>query len=127
MPAGAQALALPRHGHPLLPAVQGYDGGMTTARGSLGNLEGKAVSTTLFKNITTGEAIEHVLDAAGFPAHLRHVDAGEVTLAYWMCNDRDADALVALRRRVTAEGPRAELYGSLRFRSRPSDEPSRHS
>lgn len=88
--------------------------------GSLAKLANRKLSTALYKNITTGAAIGHLLDAAGFPAFLRDLDTGEVTLRYWWLNDEDA--LTALQTLINSEGVTAMLYeqgdGSLRFMAR---------
>ena len=88
--------------------------------GSLAKLANRRVSTALYTNITTGTAIGHLLDAAGFPSVLRDLDTGVVTLRYWWCNDEDA--LTALQKLINSEGITAELYeqgdGTLRFRDR---------
>lgn len=41
-------------------------------------------------NITTGDAIDLVLDAAGWPAGARSLDSGQTTLERWYVDDRNA-------------------------------------
>lgn len=90
------------------------------ALGPLTKLSGKKVSTELWTNITTGTAIDKILDAAGFPAILRDLDDGDVTLPYFWCSDEDAWS--AIWKIVNSEGITAEFYeagdGKLTFRSR---------
>lgn len=89
------------------------------ALGPLTKLAGKKVTTSLYQNITVGAAIGHLLDAAGFPSHLRDLDAGEVTLLYWWVSE--ADAMSELQKLVNTEGITADLYeqgdGKIVFRS----------
>lgn len=90
------------------------------ALGTLTKLAGRKVSTELYKNITTGEAIGHLLDAAGFPSAMRDLDPGDVTLPYWWLSDEDAQS--ALWAILASEGITAEIYedgqGRITFRSR---------
>lgn len=92
----------------------------TSGFGTLAKLANKRASTALFKNITTGEAIGRLLDAVGFPAFKRDLDAGEVTLRYWWMNDEDA--MTALNKILNSEGITCEFYedaiGDLRFMQR---------
>lgn len=90
------------------------------ALGPLTKLASKKVSSALYKEITTGQAIGIILDAAGFPAILRDIDPGDVTLPYFWLNDEDAKG--AIDKIVNSEGITAEFYeagdGKLTFRSR---------
>jgi hypothetical protein len=90
------------------------------ANGSLTKLSGKKVSTALYESITTGAAINHLLDAADFPTSLRDIDVGDVTLPFWWASNEDA--LSALWKLVNSEGITADLYeqgdGKLVFRDR---------
>lgn len=86
----------------------------------LAELRGQDVSTALYRGIRTGEAIGHILDAAGWPVGLRDIDTGATVLPWWWCAEDDAyDALIAL---VNSEGPPALLSvgseGEVVFRDR---------
>jgi len=64
-----------------------------TALGPLAALVGKSVSTPLYQDVTTGEAIEVLLDAAGFPQN-----AGDYLLSlapdgYWPLGEASGDAI----------------------------------
>lgn len=88
--------------------------------GSIVKLRGVRVTTILYENITTGTALGHLLDAAGWPADKRSVSTGDTTLLYWYLSDADAfDAAVAL---FKTEGAGAALYedgdGVLHFENR---------
>ncbi len=92
------------------------------AFGRLSRLASRKVDTSLYTNITTGTAIGHILDAAGFPsgANFRDLDSGTVTLNYWWLSQ--ADALSEINKLVATEGVTAEIYedgfGRLVFRDR---------
>lgn len=90
------------------------------ANGTLTKLANKKVTTSLYSQIKTGAAINHVLDAADFPASLRDIDAGDVTLPWFWANDEDA--LTLIQKLVNSEGITADWYegadGKLVFRDR---------
>jgi hypothetical protein len=72
---------------------------------ALGRLRGVSVSTSLYQGIRTGEAIGYLLDAVGWPASARDLDAGASVLPFWWLDDSDAfDALMQL---ADSEGPSA--------------------
>lgn len=90
------------------------------ANGPFAQLVGRKVSTALSQNIAIGTAIGLLLDAAGFSATLRSIDAGKTTLTWWWLDEEDAfDALLAL---VNTEGPTAYVFeqgdGTISFRER---------
>lgn len=70
-------------------------------------IRGLKGTTPLYTSISTGAAIAHVLDLAGWPAELRDLDDGETTLAYWALND--ADLYAELLKLVASEGAGAVL------------------
>jgi pectate lyase len=88
--------------------------------GRFAKLAGKTVSTELFEDITTGFAINELLDAAGFPADRRDIDAGEVRLPWWWVNN--GDVMAELNKLRYSEGITSDLYedggGKIVFRSR---------
>lgn len=92
----------------------------TIGYGTFTKLSGKTVSTELFEDIPTGFAINELLDAIGFPADLRDIDAGEVRLPWWWVNE--GDAMAELNKLRYSEGITADLYedgeGRIVFRSR---------
>jgi hypothetical protein len=76
--------------------------------GSLSRLKGLKISTPLYANIRTDQALGYLLDAAGWPAGDRVLSAGKTILLYWWCDDVDAfDMAVTL---LNTEGPGASLY-----------------
>jgi hypothetical protein len=78
------------------------------ALGSLSALRGVQVSTDLHQNIRTDQALDRVLDAAGWPAADRRIGTGNTVLKWWWLDDRDAlNAAVEL---LNTEGPGAALY-----------------
>lgn len=116
------------------------------ALGTLSWLRGQKVSTQLYQNIRTDQAISYLLDAVswpnysqagdakwdeglwgtftwgsdGWPVALRSLDTGRTTLDWWWLANEDAfDALVEL---LNTEGPGASVYedggGKLHFESR---------
>lgn len=90
------------------------------ANGPFTKLSGKRISTALYSGITTGAAIEIILEQAGFPAHLRDIATGVVTLDWWWLSD--ADAMSSIVQLVNTEGLTASLYeqgdGKVVFRDR---------
>jgi hypothetical protein len=82
---------------------------------ALGRLRGQNVTTPLYQGIRTGDAIQYLLDAVGFPSDKRDIDPGASYLPYWWLDDTDAyDALMAI---VDSEGPAALVTfdGQRRF------------
>lgn len=87
--------------------------------GAASKLRGKKVSVGFQENITTGQAMELLLDIAAWPEADRVLDPGDTTLAFWWVEDQDAwDAAMAL---VRSEGP-CQFYedtqGRLHFEAR---------
>jgi hypothetical protein len=87
---------------------------------ALGRMRGVQVTTPLYQAIKTGEAIGYLLDAIGWPADARDLDAGVSVLPFWWLDDADAfDALMAL---ADSEGPAALItvdgLGRIVFRDR---------
>jgi hypothetical protein len=91
-----------------------------TCLDALGRLRGVQVSTELYAGIRTGEAIGHLLDAAGWSATARDLDVGATVMAYWWADAEDCfDAVMKL---VASEGPPALItsdgLGNVVFRDR---------
>lgn len=87
---------------------------------ALGRMRGVQVSTPLYQAVKTGEAIGYLLDAIGWPADARDLDAGVSVLPFWWLDGTDAfDALMAL---ADSEGPAALItvdgQGRIAFRDR---------
>lgn len=82
----------------------------------------KGFSTQLYQNVTTGTALGHILDAVGFPAGQRDLDAGITQLDWWWLDENETvwSAIAAL---LASEG-RAYLYesgdGNIVYRDRHS-------
>jgi hypothetical protein len=88
--------------------------------GSLSRLKGKEISTPLYQNIGTDEALGYILDAVGWSTSKRTLDSGQTTLLWWWADRADAfDAAVDV---LASEGPGAALYedgeGNIVFESR---------
>lgn len=86
--------------------------------GTLSRLTGEddlTVSTALYQNIRTDQAIGYLLDAIGWPAADRVLDTGRTTLAWWWLDDEDP--LSAVNALLASEGPGAVVYedGQGRF------------
>ncbi|MBM7788848.1 carbohydrate binding domain-containing protein [Tenggerimyces flavus] len=86
----------------------------------LAKLREADVSTALFSGLRTGDAVHKVLDAIGWDANKRDIDAGASILPWWW--EEGTDAYAALERLVNAEGPPAlvtvDSVGRLVFRDR---------
>jgi hypothetical protein len=99
------------------PAERSIDATCTDA---LGRLKGVDVSTPVYQGVRTGEAIGHLLDAAGWPTTLRDLDSGASYLPYWWVDS--VDAFTALMQLVDSEGPAAlatvDTQGRIVFRDR---------
>lgn len=78
------------------------------ALSSLALLVGKRVSTALYENVTTGEAVGYLLDAAGWPAFSRQIDTGKAEMGWWWLDEEDA--FTALIQLLVTEGEGAQLY-----------------
>jgi hypothetical protein len=90
------------------------------ALGQMSLLKDVLISTDLYSSIRTDEAIEHVLDAAGWPALARVISTGDTTMNWWYADQTDAWS--ALLRLLETEGAGASLYedgrGRLHFENR---------
>lgn len=90
-----------------------------TCLDGLARLRDVEVSTSLHQSIQTGDAVHRILDAIGWTGG-RDIDAGATTLRWWW--EEDEDALAALERITTAEGPGAFVHigasGQFVFRDR---------
>lgn len=91
-----------------------------TALGMTAALRGITISTLLYSGIRTDEAINHVLDAAAWPADDRVISVGDSTLTWWYADGQDAwDLLMEL---FETEGTGASMYedgfGRFVFESR---------
>lgn len=62
----------------------------------MSRLRNQKIYTQVYEDILTGTAIGHVLDAAGWPAGKRSIDAGQTTMDFWWAWDEAA--LTAIRR-----------------------------
>ncbi|HLU98511.1 MAG TPA: hypothetical protein VKZ89_16895 [Thermobifida alba] len=91
-----------------------------TALDTLARLRNAKVSTGLYPSLRTGEAIGVLLDAIGWPADRRDLDAGATTLRWWW--GESGDAFDVLSKVVEAEGPAAFAFvsssGDFVFRDR---------
>ena len=87
---------------------------------ALAVLRGQNISTAVHSGLRTGEAIGLVLDAAGWPANLRDLDAGATVIPWWW--EDGIDALAAIEKIVRSEGPPALFTvgsaGEVIFRDR---------
>lgn len=87
---------------------------------SLADLRGQNVSTGLYRDIRTGDAIGHILDACEWPDNLRDLDLGATVMPWWW--EDGTDALNAIEKIISAEGPPALLTmgpaGEIVFRDR---------
>ena len=73
----------------------------------LAYFRGVNITTQLYSGVRTGTAINHILDAAGWPTALRDLDAGATVIPYWW--EDNTDALEALEKVLRSEGPPAML------------------
>lgn len=78
--------------------------------GKTAALKGREISTTLYQNIRTDEAVTIILDAVGWPPDQRAISSGDTVMRWWWLDDEDAwDALVEL---LETEGTGASMYES---------------
>lgn len=87
---------------------------------ALGRLKGVSVTTPLYQGLRTGDAVNLVLDAVGWPTAARDIDAGATYMPFWWLDNTDAfDALMNL---ADSEGPSAlvtvDAAGRIVFRDR---------
>lgn len=91
-----------------------------TAIDLLGRMAEFPLSTTLYPSIQTGQALNVILDAMGWPSWRRDVDSGATTMRWWC--EEDTDALTALDNIVASEGLGAfayiDPYGNFVFKDR---------
>lgn len=82
-------------------------------------LNGLSVTTPLYQSIRTGDAVNALLDAAGWTGP-RDIDYGATFIPWWWVDN--GDALAALQDLVRSEGPPAIAYqapdGTMTFRDR---------
>jgi hypothetical protein len=77
------------------------------------------LSTPVYQGMRTGDLIQIVLDAVGWPADKRSVDWGATVVPYWW--EEGTDAATAIQKLVDSEGPPAIAYvqgGVFYFRDR---------
>lgn len=86
----------------------------------LADFRGQNISTQLHQGLRTGDAIGLILDAVGWPAADRDLDAGATLIPFWW--EDNTDAFTALEKVVRSEGPPAMLSvgvnGEIVFRDR---------
>lgn len=91
-----------------------------TALDAVGLLQGAKATTELYSGVRTGTAIGYVLDAIGWPADARDLDAGATVVRWWWAEDQDA--FEAIQQLVQSEGPGAIVFvdvdGNIVFRDR---------
>jgi hypothetical protein len=77
------------------------------------------LSTTVYQGKRTGDLVTVILDAIGWPAGARSVDAGVTVVPFWWLED--VDAQTAVQDLVHSEGPPAAAWvqnGTFYFRDR---------
>lgn len=91
----------------VLPAIE-TKSVRITALDPMAQFKNSQVSVDLLFSVTTGQAINAVLDALGWPAADRDIDRGATMIRwYW---EENTDGLAALQRIVASEGPGAFVY-----------------
>lgn len=86
----------------------------------LSSLRGSLVTTPVHQGLRTGQALHVILDAIGWPAALRDIDAGATVMPHWWLDNSDAfDAAMEL---IDSEGPPSlitcDSSGAIVFRDR---------
>ncbi|MDE2101842.1 MAG: LamG domain-containing protein [Patescibacteria group bacterium] len=80
----------------------------------------QGISTALYQNITSDQALGYLCDALGIPARLRNFQTGLTTFLWWWMNNEDPQQ--AVQAIINSEGPGARLYedewGRLTFENR---------
>lgn len=66
------------------------------------------LSTPVYQGYRTGDLINVVLDAIGWPPAARSIDAGATVVAYWW--EEGTDAATAIQKLIDSEGPPAIGY-----------------
>lgn len=83
-------------------------------------LANATVSTEVYPSIQTGQAVNVILDAVGWPAEKRAVAPGASTIKWW--SEEDTDGLSAIQALVESEGIPAnafvDSFGNFVFTSR---------
>lgn len=83
-------------------------------------LRGTPVTTPLYRGLRTGEALHKILDAIGWPALDRDIDAGATVMPFWWLDN--TDAFEAAMELMDSEGPYALITcnssGQIVFRDR---------
>lgn len=104
---------------PINPDVNNRTVGVTMVD-ALALLRGQTISTPLYRDVRTGEAIGLILDACGWSVDLRDLDWGATLIPWWW--EDNTDALTAIEKLVRSEGPPAMVTvgpeGELVFRDR---------
>lgn len=72
-------------------------------------LDKRPVTSQLYENIPTDQAITAILDAVGWPVADRVIDSGDTVLAYWWL-DGSQTAMSALQAILTTEGAGGAAY-----------------
>lgn len=75
---------------------------------TLGKLAATNISTGLFQNLRTGEAIGKILDEIGWPEGKRKLDYGATVIDWWW--EDETNALDAVNALIAAEGMPAIVY-----------------
>lgn len=105
------------------PDMEGGHTATLRARGPLSKLEEPRVNIEPQTNILTGDAMDDVLDAAGWPVGDRDIDAGNTTMSRWVveAGEEGEEALVAAHDVAEAEGRgflRETRDGNIKFEDR---------
>lgn len=90
-----------------------------TSMDAWGRSDAGPLSTPVYTGLRTGDAINLILDAIGWPADRRAIDAGATYLRYWW--EEGTDPAAAVDKLVNSEGPPAIAYveaGIFVFRDR---------
>lgn len=78
-----------------------------TANESTAFFESQHISTPLYQGVTTGQALNYILDELDWPTELRDIDSGATVIPYfWAEGDNAYSAMIDL---VNSEGPPAIL------------------
>ena len=91
---------------PINPDVESKKVALSLVDG-IAYFRGVKISTELYSGIRTGQAINYILDAAGWPTNLRDIDTGATVIPWWW--EDNEDALTALEKLLRSEGPPALL------------------
>jgi hypothetical protein len=87
---------------------------------ALARFRGQTITTPLYMGVRSGQAINYILDAAGWPANLRDIDPGGSIFPWWW--EDNTDALTAMDKVLRSEGPPSLLtmgpLGEVIYRDR---------